>query len=73
MKKYKYIGTFKSAEGNNYQLTVFCNGFIEAFFLLTADAIRTGKHYQLYSIEDCSNSDCRYVCDILNVGELILK
>jgi hypothetical protein len=50
MRKYKYIGIFKSAEGDIYQLEVSCNGFLQAFFLLTADAIRSGKHYQLYSI-----------------------
>lgn len=52
MKTYKYTGTFKNSDGHIYTLTVECNGFIQAFFLLTADAIRTGKHYQLNTIQD---------------------
>ena len=50
MKTYKYIGVFKSAEGHTYQLKVNCHGFLQAFFLLTADAIRSGRHYQLKTI-----------------------
>lgn len=52
MKQYKYIGLFKSLEGHTYQLEVNCNGFLQAFFLLTADAIRSARHYQLNSITD---------------------
>jgi hypothetical protein len=52
MRNYKYTGFFKSAEGHTYYLDVTCNGFLQAFFLLTADAIRSGRHYQLYSIKD---------------------
>jgi hypothetical protein len=52
MRKYKYIGFFKSSEGHTYELTVYCNGFIQAFFLLTSDAIRSARHYQLDTITD---------------------
>lgn len=52
MRKYKYTGLFVSAEGHKYELEVSCNGFLQAFFLLTADAIRSGRHYQLRSITD---------------------
>ena len=52
MKTYKYIGYFQNDDNHTYSLTVHCNGFLQAFFLLTADAIRSGKHYQLYKIED---------------------
>jgi len=71
MKTYKYIGIFKSFEGHTYDLTVNCNGFLEAFFLLTADAIRMGRHYQLYSITKDETNDMRMVDDILKCGELI--
>ena len=52
MKQIKYIGLFKSIEGHEYTLSVYCFGFLQAFFLLTAEAIKTGKHYQLYNITD---------------------
>ena len=70
MRTYKYKGTFISAEGHEYTLEVNCNGFIQAFFLLTADAIRMGRHYQLDTIEDEDGSE-RQIEDILNVGKLI--
>lgn len=70
MKTYKFTGFFRSQEGNEYALNVICMSFLEAFFLLTADAIRTGQHYQLHSIqkEDGSN---RFVDDILKCGSLL--
>jgi len=70
MKTYKYSGLFKSADGHQYTLDVYCNGFIQAFFLLTADAIRSGKHFQLYSIID-EKEEIRYIRDILEVSDLI--
>ncbi len=69
MKTYKYKGLFVSASGDKYELEVSCFGFIEAFFLLTAEAIKTGKHYQLNKITD-EKGHVRYVDDILKVGEL---
>lgn len=72
MKQYKYIGLFKSAEGNEFSITVNCNGTIQAFFLLTADAIRSGRHYQLHSITD-EKGDVTMVDDILRVGELLKR
>ncbi len=55
MRKYKYIGLFKSWDNHSYELEVSCHSFLQALFLLTADAIREGKHYQLYSITDEKN------------------
>ena len=52
MKKYKYIGTFQNADGHEYDLEVYCNGYLQAFFLLTAKAIESGKHYKLHVIKD---------------------
>lgn len=69
MKKYKYIGLFRSETGHEYKLEVNCNGFIQALFLLTADAIRSGKHYQLHSITDEDNISI-YVDDIIKVSTL---
>ena len=70
MKEYKYIGLFKSGDGHTYELEVYCNGFLNAFFLLTADAIRSGRHYQLHSITD-ENDNKRMVGDIVKCSELL--
>ena len=70
MKQYEYIGVFKSSDGHTYELSVYCNGFLQAFFLLTADAIRSARHYQLHSIKD-ENGNKRMVSDIIKCGELL--
>ena len=70
MKNYKYTGIFKSADGHTYELEVYCNGFLQAFFLLTAKAIQTGNHYQLHTIQD-EKDNIRYIDDIIKAGELI--
>lgn len=70
MRTYTYTGIFKSAEGHVYELKVNCNGFLQAFFLLTADAIRSARHYQLASITDEKGS-VREVDDIAKCSSLI--
>jgi hypothetical protein len=70
MKKTEYIGEFKSTLGHIYHLKVKCNGFLQAFFLLTADAIRSGRHYQLDTITD-ENYNVRKIDDILKCSELL--
>ena len=70
MRTYKFKGFFRSQEGHQYELNVNCMSFIEAFFLLTADAIRTGQHYQLYSIQK-EDGSIRLVADILKCGSLL--
>lgn len=70
MKNYKYLGIFKSDTGHTYQLEVICNGFIQAFFLLTADAIRSGRHYQLHSIID-EKDNVKKVDDIIKVSAIV--
>lgn len=70
MRTYKYIGFFKSSEGHTYELTVSCNGFIQAFFLLTADAIRSARHYQLNTITD-EKGDVVEVGDICKVSGIL--
>lgn len=70
MKQSKYTGIFKSSEGHTYELTVMGNGFIQAFFLLTAKAISSGQHYQLDTITD-EKGDIRKVGDICKVSELL--
>jgi hypothetical protein len=69
MKQYKYRGGFKSVEGHTYILEVNCNSFLQAFFLLTADAIRGGRHYQLDAISD-ENGNVKFIADILKCSEL---
>ncbi len=71
MKQYEYTGTFISADKHEYQLSCRCNGFIQAFFLLTADAIKSGKHYQLYQI-DTEDGNKVGVKDICLISEIIL-
>lgn len=70
MKTYKYKGIFKSVEGHIYELEVNCNGFLQAFFLLTSDAIRSARHYQLHTITD-EKGNVKIVDDILKCGELL--
>lgn len=70
MKTTKYVGRFISAEGHTYTLAVSCFGFLEAFFLLTADAIRTGRHYQLNQITS-EDGTVALVDDILKCGNLL--
>lgn len=70
MRNYRFTGVFRSSDGNEYELEVMCMGFLQAFFLLTADAIRMGRHYQLKSIKD-EKGNLKYVDDIVKVGELI--
>lgn len=71
MRQYRYIGYFKSAEGHQYQLEVSCNGFLQAFFLLTADAIRSARHYQLDCIID-EKGNQKKVGDILKCCEILI-
>lgn len=52
MEKYRYTGTFIADNRHTYTLSVNCNGFIQAFILLTAEAIKNGYHYQLDTILD---------------------
>jgi len=73
MKKYKYIGIFKSVEGHTYELQVYCNGFLEAVFLLTAKAIESGRHYQLYSITDEETGSHRLIDNIMKCEHIILE
>jgi len=70
MKTYKYIGLFRSSEGHEYTLEVNCNGYLEALILLTANAIKSGRHYQLATITNEKGS-VRFVDDILKMGALI--
>lgn len=47
------------ADGNEFELSVICGGYLQAFFLLTADAIRSARHYQLYTITNEKNETVR--------------
>jgi len=69
LKKHIYIGLFKSLN-NDYTLTVTCFNFTEAFFLLTAEAIKLGKHHQLYSITDEKNR-VKLVSNLKRINELL--
>lgn len=71
MRNYRYQGLFQSAEGHTYELEVFCNGFLQAFFLLTADAIRRGRHYQLKTITD-EKGNFVQVDNILKCSDLLI-
>lgn len=70
MKTYKYIGLFEDDNGDNYTLEVKCFGVLQAFFLLTADAIRSARDYQLITITD-EEGDVTKINDILNFREHI--
>lgn len=70
MRTYEYIGDFISDEGHHHTIKVNCNGFIQAFILLTAEAIKQGKHYQLDCITD-EEGGMRQIDNINLIGELI--
>jgi hypothetical protein len=70
MKKYRYTGLFRSSEGHEYTLTLSCDSYLQAMILLTADAIRSGRHYQLSTISD-EKGNVRQIDDILKISELI--
>ena len=70
MRQYKYTGLFKNAEGHSYELQVSCGGFLQAFFLLTAQAISSGKHYQLHTITLKEKNKVIFVADIVKCTEL---
>lgn len=72
MKKNTYIGVFKADNGHTYELKVYCNGFLQAFFLLTADAIRLARHYQLDTITETENNSTRKVDDILKCSTVFI-
>ena len=71
MRTYKYIGLFKNAAGNEYTLEVSCNGYLQAMILLTADAIRSSRHYQLSTITD-EKGNIKHIDNILKMHTLIL-
>lgn len=64
-----YVGVFKNYDGHEHTIKVSCLGFIEAFFLLTAKAIESGRHYQLSTITD-ENGITLKIKDIMKVAEL---
>lgn len=70
MRRYKYTGIFIGDNDHRYEIEVHCNGYIQALILLTADAIRSGKHYQLTRIEN-EKGDSKNVADITLIGKLI--
>lgn len=67
----KYTGTFIADNGHTYILTVQASGFLQAFFLLTADAIRAGEHYQLYHIKD-EAGNVKIIDDILKFSSIFI-
>lgn len=71
MKEEKFIGIFiDAANVNKYELEVYCMSFFEAFFILTANAIKNGTHYQLHSI---TNEKGRVVDvgDIMKIKDIL--
>ena len=72
MKQYKFTGLFINNEGQEYTLEVYCNSFIQALILLTADAIRLGRFYQLNNITDEKGSTFM-IDDINKLSEFFYK
>lgn len=71
MRTYTYIGLFIASNGHKYTLSVNCNGGIQAFILLTADAIRGGRNYQLKTIT-CEHDGISWEVDnISNLSKLL--
>lgn len=63
MIKLKYTGLFKVIDGSDFQLETYAFGFLQAFFLLTAEAISKNLCYQLYSITS-ENGNSRFIKNI---------
>jgi hypothetical protein len=62
MKLIKFTGTFISNSDTNintHTIDVSCTSFLQAFFLLTAKAIESGKHYQLATMINEYGELCR--------------
>lgn len=70
MRKYKYTGVFhyQGYEGEtlSFTLEVSCNGFLQAFILLTAKALNEGKCYQLDHIQNEEGS-VRKIVDLFSL------
>lgn len=69
MKNETFEGLFKGYN-NEYTLKVYTTSMLKAFFLLTADAIRSGKHYQLYSITNINDNVTYKVGEIQEITRL---
>lgn len=72
MKYYDYVGLFRNDDGDEYELTVHTLGFTNAFILLTAKAIESGKHYQLANITD-ERGEWVAVGDIWQIGNILFS
>lgn len=72
MKTTKYTGYFISSDGNNHIITVNTTGFLKAFFLLTAEAIKEDKHFQLSYIID-ENGIERKIKDIYSLSTVMFE
>ena len=72
MKQTQYTGLFKSEEDHQYKIVVYGFGFIEALILLTAEAIKSGKHYQLHTITDEDHNCTKRVDSILKISSLFI-
>lgn len=72
MKPTRYLGVFLSNTGNRHEIVVNAFSKLQAFFLLTADAIRDGLHYQLDTITNTENGKTWKV-DNINVCSNLLE
>lgn len=72
MKPTKYIGVFKNIVGSpSFALETTCFGFFQAFILLTAKAIESGKTYQLDHIID-EDDNIKKIADTKEFYKLII-
>lgn len=71
MKRYKFIGKFSNDE-STYELEVNCNGVTQAYILLMAKAIESGKHLNLVSIKD-ENGLVRKVEPLYKLGQTMIS
>ena len=71
MKSTKFTGTFINSDNHQYTLTCTCFGFFEAFFILTAEAIRSGRHYQFSHIED-EKGERKFIDNVNRCRDMIL-
>ncbi len=73
MKQYTYTGLFILSDNSKFELQVSASSVFSAFFLLTAEAIRQGRYFQLHTIYDIEHGTVFRVGDIRKCNELLLE
>ena len=69
MKTTKYTGHFETKDGHKWTDVVYCTGIQDAFFLLMAKAIESGKDPALQYIANEKGRQTKILGFSLSIGE----